>query len=57
MARGGEDAEAATSRAMTQIRERGYAEKYRGRSGPVHLVAAVFGRRERNLLAVRAERY
>ena len=57
MARDGEDAEAATFRAMTQIRERGYAENCRGCGGPVHLVAAVFGRRERNLLAVRAERY
>ena len=55
MAGAGEDPEAAVSRAMRQIRERGYAEKYRDRNEPIHLVGAVFGRAERNLLAVRAE--
>ena len=56
MAREGESAEAALARALAQIRARGYADKYRGRGEPVHLVGAVFGRRERNLLAVRAGR-
>ncbi len=50
------DAEAAMVRAMAQIRERGYAEKYRGRGEPIHLLAVVFGRQERNLIGVRAER-
>ena len=55
MAGAGEDPEAAVSRAMRQIRERGYAEKYRDRNEPIHLVGAVFGRAERNLLAVKVE--
>ncbi len=56
MAEDGEDADMAMARAMRQIRDRGYAEKYRSRGEPIHLVGAVFGRSERNLLAVRAER-
>ena len=55
MADEGEAPEAALDRALMQMRERGYADKYRDRDGPVHLVAAVFGRRERNLVALRAE--
>ncbi len=55
MAGEGEAPEAALDRALRQMRERRYAEKYRDRNGPVHLVAAVFGRGERNLLALRAE--
>ena len=51
----GEETEAALDRAISQIRDRGYAERYRGREEPIHLVGAVFGRKERNLLAVRAE--
>jgi len=56
MTREGEAAEAAAERALAQIRDRGYADKYRGRVGSVHLVGAAFGREERNLLAVKAER-
>ena len=56
MADDGEDAEAALDRAMAQIRARGYADKHLGRGEPVHLVAAVFDRRERTLVALRAER-
>ncbi len=56
MAKEGEAADLALDRAMKQIRERGYAEKYRDRGEPVHLVAAVFGREQRNLLALNAER-
>ena len=55
MAEEGEDVESALDRAMGQIRGRGYATKYRGRGEPIHLLAAVFGREERNLLAVRSE--
>ena len=50
-----EDADTALDRAMHQIRSQGYADKYRGRGEPMHLIGAVFGRRRRNLLAVRAE--
>lgn len=49
------DAEAALDRAMGQMRDRGYGEKYRDRGQPVHLVGLSFGRAERNLLGVRAE--
>ncbi len=56
MADGGEAAEAALDRAAARLRARGYAGKYLGRGEPVHLVSAVFGRRERNLVAARAER-
>ncbi len=41
--------------AITQIRGRGYAEKYRDRGEPVHLIGMVFGRKERNLLEIRVE--
>jgi len=42
-------------RAIRQIREKGYAEKYRERGEPVHLVGMVFGGEKRNLLGIRAE--
>ena len=57
----GENPDAALSRAIAQIRERGYAEKYRDNSGPIHLpihlLGIVFSKEEVNLLAVRAEPY
>ena len=49
------EAESAGDAALSQIRERGYAEKYRGKGQPVRGVAVVFGVEERNVLAVRAE--
>ena len=51
----GQKPQAALDRAMKQMRERGYADKYRDRGERIHLVAAVFGRGERNLLALRTE--
>lgn len=51
----GETAEVAMSRAIKQIRKRGYAEKYRSRGEPIHLLAVVFERDQRNPLGVRAE--
>ncbi len=53
MAEGPDGAEAALSAAFAQMRERGYADRYRGRD--VHLVAVACGREVRNLLEVRAE--
>ena len=50
-----EEGEAALDRAINQIRARGYADRYRDRGEPIHLLAAVFGRKERNLLAIRSE--
>ena len=56
MASGEEDMERMLDRAIAQIRDRGYAEKYRYRGEPIHLVGMVFGGGERNLLDIRAER-
>lgn len=52
----GSSLQAAMERAIRQMRERGYAEKYAGHGEPVHLIGAVFGRETRNLLAIRTER-
>ena len=41
--------------AMRQMRERGYAEKYRDCGTPVHLIGVACGSEARNLLAIRAE--
>ena len=56
MAGGGGDANTALDAAIAQMRERGYAGKYRDRGEPVHLVGVVCGREARNLLEIRAER-
>ena len=37
-------------RALAQIRERGYADKYRRPGVPVHLIGVEFGREERNIV-------
>jgi len=42
--------------AITQIREKGYSEKYRGRGEPIYLIGMVFGREERDLLDIRVEK-
>ncbi len=41
--------------AFAQMRARGYADRYRDRREPVHLVAVACGREARNLLEVRVE--
>ncbi|MCY4152199.1 MAG: AAA family ATPase [Aestuariivita sp.] len=41
---------AALSAGLAQMRQRGYAEKYRGQKDPVHLIAVVCGRDARTLL-------
>ena len=43
-------------KAIQQMREKGYGEKYRHREEPIHLVALVFGWQNRNLDAVKAVR-
>ncbi len=55
MADGAGDAEAALDAAIGQMQERGYAEKYRDRGEPVHLIGVACGREARNLLEIRAE--
>ncbi|MCY4301542.1 MAG: AAA family ATPase [Aestuariivita sp.] len=47
--------EAALDAAITQIRDRGYAEKYRDRKDPIHWIAIACGRDTRNLLDIRVE--
>ena len=42
-------------RALAQIRERGYADKYRRPGVPIHLVGVEFGREERNIVDFRFE--
>ena len=43
-------------RAMAQIEEKGYADKYRRLGQPIHLVGVEFSREERNVAAFAAER-
>ena len=42
--------------AMAQLREKGYADKYRHLGEPIHLIAVEFSRKERNLAAFAVER-
>ena len=42
--------------AMAQLKTRGYAEKYRGRGEPIHLVAVEFSRENRNVVGFEVER-
>ena len=55
MADGEGDAEAALDAAIGQMRERGYAEKYRDRGEPIHLIGVACGREARSLLKIRTE--
>ena len=43
-------------RAMTQLKAMGYADKYRGRGLPIHLIAVEFSSAARNLSAFEVER-
>ncbi len=55
MAETAEETETALDAALAQIRDRGYAEKYRDRSEPIHWIAIACGRDTRNLLDIRVE--
>ena len=55
MADGERNADAALDLAISQMRERGYAEKYRDRGESIHLLGVACGREARNLLEIRAE--
>ena len=52
----GDDAASALDLALSQMRERGYAEKYRDRGEPIHLIGVACGREAKNLLDIRVER-
>ena len=45
----------ATGEALRQIKDRGYADKYRARGEPIHLVGIEFGRVERNVVGFEVE--
>ncbi len=49
------DIETKLAEAFTQMRTRGYANRYRDCEDPIHLIAVVCGREARNLLEVRVE--
>ncbi len=51
MADGEDDRDAAARQAIEQIREKGYADKYRDRKKPIHLIGVAFGR-DRSPVAV-----
>jgi len=42
-------------RALQQLKDRGYADKYRARGGPVHLVGVEFSRADRNIVGFEVE--
>ena len=42
--------------AMAQLKAKGYADKYRGRDEPIHLIGVEFSRETRNVVAFDAER-
>ena len=44
------------SAAMTQLKEKRYADKYRAMGHPIHLVAVEFSKEARNLVALEVER-
>ena len=46
----------ATGEAMRQLREKGYADKYRGLGQPVHLIGVEFSKEDRNVVAFEVER-
>ncbi|NZD59441.1 PD-(D/E)XK nuclease domain-containing protein, partial [Sphaerotilus montanus] len=42
-------------KALAQIRDRGYADKYRGRGEPIHLIGVEFSRVNRNIVGFEVE--
>lgn len=42
-------------RALEQLKTRGYAEKYRGRNQPIHLIGVEFSRESRNIVGFEVE--
>lgn len=52
MADGEGDGDSVARQAIGQMQEKGYAEKYRDRGEPIHLVGVAFSREDRNLAAV-----
>jgi hypothetical protein len=42
-------------RALQQIKERGYADKYRGQGQPIHLIGVEFSREQRTVVGFEVE--
>ncbi|NZD59450.1 PD-(D/E)XK nuclease domain-containing protein, partial [Sphaerotilus montanus] len=42
-------------KALAQIRDRGYADKYRGRGESIHLIGVEFSRVDRNIVGFEVE--
>ena len=42
-------------RALQQIKDRGYADKYRAEGRPIHLIGVEFSREERNVVGFEVE--
>ena len=40
--------------ALRQLQERGYADKYRARGHPIHLIGVEFSRESRNITSIEA---
>ena len=47
--------QAARGEALRQIRERGYADKYRARGEPIHLIGVEFSKADRNIVGFEVE--
>ena len=47
--------QASEGAALAQLRERGYADKYRGSGEPIHLIGVEFSRETRNVTAFAVE--
>lgn len=45
----------ASGRALQQLKERGYGEKYAGRGEPVYLIGVEFSRGDRNIVGFEVE--
>ena len=50
-----EGATASPTIALAQLRERGYADKYRASGRPIHLIGVEFSKETRNVSAFKAE--
>ncbi|MDR1646502.1 MAG: PD-(D/E)XK nuclease domain-containing protein, partial [Zoogloeaceae bacterium] len=48
--------DAAEGKALAQIREKRYADKYRALNQPIHLIGIEFSRKARNVVGFEAER-
>ena len=47
--------DAPQGRALQQIRDRGYADKYRARGEPIHLIGVEFSRKQRSVVGFEVE--